>query len=142
MNSRMVGFGGAFGFTPKLRRALLRMAGASSGTVSTAGASGVSFAARAMSKTRQAVAASKARHLRRSSARSNLGVGLTCHALARCNSAILFLFRSCLRAFDEVLLTILLSLAGFCQRNQHSAAVAGARRTGWKGCSRPQNAAR
>ena len=71
-DSRIVGFGGAFGRTPLMRRTRLRILGASSGTVSTAGASGVSLAARAMSKTRQAVAASKARHLRRSSAWSNL----------------------------------------------------------------------
>ena len=70
------------------------------------------------------------------------GVGLTCHAPACCNLAVLSLFRSCLRAFGEVLLIILLALAGFCQRNQRSAAVAGVRRTGWKGYSRPQNAAR
>ena len=70
------------------------------------------------------------------------GVGLTCQALARCNLAILSLFRSCFRAFDEVLLTILLSLAGFCQRDGRSACGAFARRFGWKGCSRAQNAAR
>ena len=69
-----------------------------------------------------------------------LGVGLTCHAPACCNLAVLSLFGSCLRAFGEVLLTILLALSGFCQRDGRSAAVAGMRRTGWKGCSLPQNA--
>ncbi len=52
-DSRMVGSGGALGRAPQLRRAIRRIPGASSGTVSTVGASGVSLAARAMSKTRQ-----------------------------------------------------------------------------------------
>ena len=47
MNSRIVGFGGALGRTPLLRRATSRISGASSGTMSTAGMSGVSRAARA-----------------------------------------------------------------------------------------------
>ena len=63
VNSRMVGFGGALGRTPQLRSAIPRNSGASSGTMSTAGMSGVSRAARAMSKTRHAVIASKAMHL-------------------------------------------------------------------------------
>ena len=68
------------------------------------------------------------------------GVGLPCHALARCNLAILHFFGSCLRAFGEVPLTIRSALAGFCQRDEHSASDGCLRRNERKGCSCPQNA--
>ncbi len=50
-----------------------------------------------------------------------MGVGLTCHALVRCNLTVLHLLGFCSRAFGEVSMTTRLALGEFCQRDKHSA---------------------
>ena len=52
---------------------------------------------------------------------SVVGLGLTYHALVRCNLTVLHLLGFCSRAFGEVSMKTRLALGEFCQRDKHSA---------------------